>query len=174
MKSKIVWFTGLSGSGKTTLSNHITKILKKKKFKIKKIDGDLYRKKNKIKKFNKTEIIKNNLSIIRYIDKIKHQYDFLVISVISPLKKTRTYAYNKFGSNYFEVYTKCNLKTLINRDTKKLYEKAKKNLIKNLIGFNSKIKYENTSYKKIIVNTANQTIAKSTKKILNKIIDEKI
>ena len=76
MKSKIVWFTGLSGSGKTTLSNHITKILKKKKFRIKKIDGDLYRKKNKIKKFNKTEIIKNNLSIIRYIDKIKHQYDF--------------------------------------------------------------------------------------------------
>ena len=174
MKSKIVWFTGLSGSGKTTLSNHITKILKKNKFKIKKIDGDLYRKKNKIKKFNKTEIIKNNLSIIRYIDKIKHQYDYLVISVISPLKKTRTYAYKKFGSDYFEVYTKCNLKTLIDRDTKKLYEKAKKNLVKNLIGFNSKIKYENTSYKKIIVNTANQTVAMSTKKILKKIIDEKI
>ena len=48
----------------------------------------------------------------------------------------------QIGKDYFEVFTKCNLKTLINRDTKKLYEKAKKNIIKNLIGFNSKIKYE--------------------------------
>lgn len=174
MKRKIIWFTGLSGAGKTTLSNKVAKILKKKKFVIKKIDGDLFRKKNKIKKFNKTEIIKNNLSIISYIDQIKHKYDYLIISVISPLKKTRNYAYKKFGSDYFEVYTKCNLKTLIYRDTKKLYEKAKKNLIKNLIGFNSKIKYENTSYKKIIVNTANETVAESTKKIVKKIIDEKI
>ena len=69
------------------MSNKVAKILKKKKFVIKKIDGDLFRKKNKIKKFNKTEIIKNNLSIIRYIDQIKHKYDYLIISVISPLKK---------------------------------------------------------------------------------------
>jgi adenylylsulfate kinase-like enzyme len=61
------------------------------------------------------------------------------------------------------------LKTLIDRDTKKLYEKAKKNIIKNLIGFNSKIKYENTSYKKIIVRTDNETINESTNKILRKI-----
>ena len=45
MKSKIIWFTGLSGSGKTTLSNYIFKKLKNKKFKVKKIDGDVFRKK---------------------------------------------------------------------------------------------------------------------------------
>ena len=169
MKSKILWFTGLSGVGKTTLANLIAKKLKKKMFKVKKIDGDLFRKKNNVKKFNRSEIIKNNLSIIRYVGEIKHKYDYVIVSVISPLKKTRVLAYKKFGRDYFEIFLKCKLKTLIDRDTKKLYEKAKKNLIKNLIGFNSKIRYENTSYKKIIVNTDFESIATSTNKILKKI-----
>ena len=169
MKSKIIWFTGLSGSGKTTLSNYKYKKLKKKKFRIKKIDGDLFRKKSKSEKFNKASIIKNNLSIINYVDKIKEKYDFILVSVISPLKKTRKFANKKFNKNYYEVYTKCNLKELVSRDTKNLYAKAKKDIIKNLIGFNSTISYEKTNYKKIIVNTANETINESVNKIIKKI-----
>jgi len=169
MKSKIVWFTGLSGSGKTTLSITISKKLRKK-YKVKRIDGDLFRKKNNIKIFNRKEITQNNLLIIKYINNIKHNYDYIIVSVISPLKKTRKIAKELFGKNYFEVFTKCNLKTLIQRDTKKLYEKAKKKLIKNLIGYNSKIKYEKTNYKKIIVDTANETIKESSNKILNRIM----
>lgn len=157
MKSKIVWFTGLSGSGKTTLSNFISKKLKKK-YRVKRIDGDLFRKKNKIKIFNKKEIIKNNQLVIKYINSIKHDYDYILVSVIAPLKKTRLTAKKLFGNSYFEVFTKCNLNTLIKRDTKKLYEKARKKIIINLIGYNSKIKYEKTNYKKIIVDTANETI----------------
>ena len=45
MNSKIIWFTGLSGAGKTTLSLNLFKKLKKLKFKVKKIDGDIFRKK---------------------------------------------------------------------------------------------------------------------------------
>ena len=170
MESKIIWLTGLSGSGKTTLSNYISKKLRKKNFKIKKIDGDIFRKKNKTKKFSKKSIIKNNISIINYIDKIKIKYHYVFVSVISPLKKTRIYAFKKFKKNYFEVYVKCNLKELTRRDTKKLYIKAKKNIIKDLIGFNSKIKYEKTTYKKIVVNTAKEKIKDSANKIIKKII----
>ena len=169
MKSKIIWFTGLSGSGKTTLSNYVSTKLKNKKFREKKIDGDSFRKKNKTAKFNKSSIIKNNLSIINYIDNIKEKYHFIIVSVISPLKKTRIFAYKKFKKNYFEVYTKCNLKELINRDTKDLYKKAQKNIINDLIGFNSTIKYERTNHKKIIVNTDKETIKESADKIIKKI-----
>ena len=168
MRSKIIWFTGLSGSGKTTLSNYISIILKKK-FKILKVDGDTFRKKRKINSFTKKAIIQNNISIINYLNKKKHKYDYLLVSVISPLKKTRILAHKKFGSNYFEVYTNCNLRELIKRDTKKLYLKAKLKQIDNLIGYNSNIKYEKTKYKKIIVNTAKETIKESSKKILKKI-----
>ena len=169
MKSKIIWFTGLSGSGKTTLSNYISKKLTNKKIKVKIIDGDVFRKKNKVNKFTREGIIKNNLEIIKKISNIMLKYDYIIVSVISPLKKTRKLAYNKFKENYFEVYTKCSIKKLIKRDPKKLYFKAKNNLIKDLIGFNSKIKYEETNYKKIIVNTGNSTIRQSADKILKKI-----
>lgn len=169
MESKIIWLTGLSGSGKSTISNYIKKKLRKKNFKVKKIDGDIFRKKNKTTKFNKKSIIENNLSIINYIEKIHKNYDFVIVSVISPLKKTREYAKKKFGKNYFEVYTKCSIRELTRRDTKKLYEKAKKNIITNLIGFNSSIKYEKTNYKKIILNTEKETISESSNKVIEKI-----
>ena len=172
MKSKIIWFTGLSGSGKTTLSNYIHKILKKK-FKILKVDGDVFRKKRKTKGFAKKDIIYNNQAIINYLFKNKNKYDYLIVSVISPLKETRELARKKFGISYFEVYTKCNLKELIRRDPKKLYLKAKQGKIRNLIGYNSKIKYEKTNYKKITVNTYKETIKESAKKILKKIMKEK-
>ena len=129
----------------------------------------MFRKKTKSTKFNKASIIKNNLSIINYVDRIKEKYDYILVSVISPLKKTREFAHKKFNKNYYEVYLKCNLKVLISRDTKNLYIKAKKNIIKNLIGFNSVISYEKTNYKKIIVNSSKETIKESTKKIMKKI-----
>ena len=79
-------------------------------------------------------------------------------------------AKKKFGKNYYEIYTKCRLQELVRRDTKNLYEKARRKIIKDLIGFNSKIKYESTYYKKITVNTADETIKESVNKILKKII----
>ena len=172
MKSKIIWFTGLSGSGKTTLSNYIHKILKKN-FKILKVDGDVFRKKGKKRGFAKKDIIYNNQAIINYLFKNKNKYDYLIVSVISPLKETENQQGKKFGISYFEVCTKCNLKELIRRDPKKLYLKAKQGKIRNLIGYNSKIKYEKTNYKKITVNTYKETIKESAKKILKKIMKEK-
>lgn len=169
MESKIIWFTGLSGSGKTTLANYISKKLKAKKYKIKIIDGDIFRKKNKTNKFTKNEIVKNNLQIIRYVDSLRKRYDYILVSVISPFEKTRKYAHKKLKNSYFEVHTKCNLKELIKRDPKKLYDKAKKNLIKNLIGFNSKIKYETSKHKKLVVNTSKKSIMQCSNKILKEI-----
>ena len=131
-----------------------------------KIDGDTFRRRKKLNIFTKKAIIKNNISIINYINRKINKYEYILVSVISPLKKTRIYAHRKFGKNYFEVYTNCNLKELIRRDTKKLYLKAKQKKINNLIGFNSKIKYEKTRYKKIIVNTAKEKVVTSANKIL--------
>ena len=110
------------------------------------------------------------MSIIKFIDKKKNKYDYIIVSVISPLKKTREVAFKKFTDKYFEVKTKCSLRELIRRDTKKLYLKARLNQIKNLIGYNSNIKYENTKHKKIIVNTEKETVKESVKKILKEIL----
>ena len=65
---------------------------------------------------------------------------------------------------------KCGLKELTKRDTKGLYKKAKNKLVNNLVGFNSKIKYEKSNYKKIIVDTEKYNISKCTNLILKKIL----
>ena len=169
MNSKIIWLTGLSGVGKTTLSTELKKRLSSKKIKI--IDGDLFRKSNKnvVKKFTKKNIFENNILIINYIKKIQNKFDIIIVSVISPLLKTRKKAKKIFKENYYEVYLKCNLRELIKRDTKGLYKLSKQKKIKNLIGFNSKIKYEKSNYKKITINTMNNNVVNSARIIIKKI-----
>ena len=84
---KVLWFTGLSGSGKTTLSRKLCNYLKKKNFRCYDLDGDKFRSKKKYKNsFTINSIKKNNNLIIDKIDKIREDYDFVVVSVISPLK----------------------------------------------------------------------------------------
>lgn len=169
-QSRIIWFTGLSGSGKSTLSNNLFKRLKKKKFKIKKIDGDTFRKKNKTKKnFSKKGIIDNNKKIIEEISKIQVNYDFILVSVISPLIQTRKIAKNKFKKRYFEINVFCKMKTLIKRDTKGLYKKALEKKISDLIGFNSKIKYQRSSYNVTKINTDKLSIKNAISIILKRI-----
>jgi len=169
MSSKIIWFTGLSGSGKTTLAKKLSKILVKsykinnKEIKI--IDGDRFRKKNRTKKiFSKKNIIKNNFSIIRHIGKIEKKYTYVIVAVISPLAKTRNYAKNFFKKKYCEVYLTCKIETLKKRDPKGLYKK-----VKNMIGVDSKIKYEKTNYKKITINTDMHSKDKALKILLKKL-----
>ena len=171
MNSKIIWFTGLSGAGKTTLSLNLCKKLKKLKFKVKKIDGDIFRKKKvSVKSFTKKNIIENNIQIINYIDKIKDDYEFIIVSVISPLIRTRLIAKKRFGKNYYEIYVKCSVKILVKRDTKGLYKLADQKIIKDLIGYNSKIIYEKSTYKKIIINTEKNNIKSCINIIENKIL----
>ena len=167
---KIIWFTGLSGSGKTTLAKEIKKKFEKKNYKIKLIDGDIFRKKTRnINNFTKINIIKNNVKIISYINTIQKKYDYIIVSVISPLLKTRTIARKKFGNNYFEIFTKCNIKELIKRDTKGLYKLAAEKKIKNLIGYKSKIIYERSNYKILTINTDRLSKSDSVNKILKNV-----
>jgi|TARA_B110000037_G_scaffold31900_1_gene38354 adenylylsulfate kinase-like enzyme len=169
--TKILWFTGLSGTGKTTLAKILSSNLSKLNHKVKIIDGDDFRKK-KNNTFSKSNIIKNNISIINHVKKIQKKYDFILVSVISPLLKTRNIARIKFGKNYNEIYIKCKIKTLEKRDPKKLYSQAKKNIIKNLIGYNSNIKYEKSRYKKITINTDKLTKFKSIKVIIKEVFNK--
>ena len=169
--SKIIWLTGLSGAGKSTLSNSLIKVLKKKNFNVKLIDGDIFRKNKKYKKnFSRKSIVTNNLKIINYINKIKSNYDYIVVAVISPIAKTRKKAKDYFKDQYFEVFVKCKISILKKRDTKGLYFKADKKIINDLIGYKSKIKYERSNYKVIKIETDKSNLNESTRYLLKKIL----
>ena len=90
----------------------------------------------------------------------------LVKSPPEPLKKTREYAFKIFKQNYYEVYVYASIKTLLERDTKGLYNLAKRGLVKNLIGYKSKINYELSNHKYLKINTKTLSTYSCIKKIL--------
>lgn len=150
----IIWLTGLSGSGKTTLSSLLKEKLVSDGYTVEWYDGDRVREELKIvSDFSKEGILKNNYEVINRINKVKEKADFILISLISPYQEVRNYARKIFGKKYFEVYIKCDKKTLIERDTKGLYKKALNGEIDNLIGFNDKIPYEEPDNPDLVLET---------------------
>lgn len=169
----IIWFTGLSGSGKTTLSNHLEEILEKDGYSVFQVDGDAFRKKKKAQNtFSRKEILENNRNIISYCWTIREKYDFIIVSVISPLLKIRKEARKLFKKDYLEIFLHCPVKELLKRDPKKLYARALKGEIKNLIGFSDQNPYETPENPELIIDTSKSNIKESLKKII-KLIKKK-
>ena len=66
--------------------------------------------------------------------------------------------------DYVEIYVECDLKTVIERDTKGLYAKAKRGEIPNMTGLNSP--YEPPESPEIKINSSNENPEKAVKIIL--------
>jgi adenylylsulfate kinase len=170
----IIWLTGVSGSGKTTLSKLLKDKLIKEGYTVEWYDGDRVREELKIiSDFSREGILKNNHEIINRINKVKGKADFIIISLITPYQEVRNYARKIFGNYYFEVYIKCDKKTLIERDTKGLYKKALDGEIDNLIGFNEKIPYEEPANPDLVLET-NLTTPESSLRMLYNRLNAKI
>src|SRR3989344_3611152 len=161
----VIWFTGLSGAGKSTLSGYLKTALEKDGFSVLRVDGDLFRKKNK-SDFTRKGIVENNLRIISYCNEIQKDYDVLIVGVISPYQETRDVARKLFGKEYVEIFLNCPLEVLVKNDTKGLYARAKKGEIKDLIGFSESSPYEIPKNPDLEIRTDKVEIGKSIELIL--------
>tara|TARA_B110000438_G_scaffold279935_1_gene304768 strand:- start:223 stop:735 length:513 start_codon:yes stop_codon:yes gene_type:complete len=169
MKSKLLWFTGLSGSGKTTLGKLLNLYLKKN-YQTLHIDGDIFRKKKKTKfKLSRKNIINNNIAIINMCKKSINKYDYIIVSAISPLRYSRNLAKKTFGNKYIEFLVKANISDLFKRDTKLLYKRAREENFQ-VLGYNSKIKYEFSKYKTNLINTSKMNKSECLIKIKKKVL----
>jgi len=164
----VIWFTGLSGAGKSTLSGYLKMALEKDGFSVLRVDGDLFREKNKAD-FTRKGIIENNLRIISYCNEVKKDYDFLIVGVISPYQETRDVARKLFGQDYFEIFLNCPLEVLVKNDVKGLYKRAKKGEIKNMIGFSEDSPYEMPKNPDLEIRTDKTEIGQSIEIILKSI-----
>lgn len=169
---KVIWFTGLSGSGKSTIANALEKELHKKNILTYILDGDNLRHGiNNDLGFSDSDRIEN-IRRAGHISKILHDSGvFVLASFISPFSADRDNIRNLFEpEDFIEVYIKCDLKTLKNRDTKGLYKKSKKGEIPNLSGLGST--YEEPNNPEIIIDTVVEQPLESVHKIL-KYFEEK-
>ena len=128
---KILFVTGLPSSGKTTLALSLKNKMKKLcANKIKYIDGDIFRKKFKLSKYdNKSRNLTGDKKI-QFANKFFKSGKFVIVTGVAHNAAWRK-KIKKNNKEIIEVYTKCPLKICKIRDHKKNYTKAKNKVITN-------------------------------------------
>src|SRR5256885_14801728 len=125
-KGFTLWFTGLSGAGKTTLARIVETELRHRGHKVEVLDGDVVRTNlSKGLGFSK-EDRDTNIRRIGYVCNLLARNGVIAISAaISPYREIRDEV-RKAHKRFVEVYVKCPLEKLVDRDVKGLYKKALK------------------------------------------------
>jgi adenylylsulfate kinase len=119
----ILIFTGLSGAGKSTLAVALQAALAERALDAEVIDGDVYRKTiNKDLGFSESDRRTNLRRLMDVAVQKASENKIAIIAAINPLEDLRTELAATFHAKV--IWIKCNLETLIKRDTKGLYKKA--------------------------------------------------
>lgn len=162
-----LWFTGLSGAGKTTLAQRIETELRQRGLKVELLDGDVVRTNlSKGLGFSK-EDRDTNIKRIGFVCKLLTRNGVIAIaSAISPYREVRDYVRNDIG-DFIEVYVKCPLEVLVQRDVKGLYKKALAGEIANFTGVSDP--YEEPLNPEVLVESDKETVDQSVNKILDKL-----
>ncbi len=164
MKGVTLWFTGLSGSGKTTLSRKVEEILLERGMKVEVLDGDIVRTNLSEGLGYSKKDRDTNIRRIGFVCNLLTRNDVVAIAAaISPYRKIRDENRKLIGS-YVEIYCKCPIKVLKERDPKGLYEKAEKGEIKHFTGVDDP--YEEPVDPEILVETDKESVEQSVSKII--------
>jgi adenylyl-sulfate kinase len=163
-KGLTLWFTGLSGAGKTTLARMIEIELRNRGHKVEVLDGDVVRTNlSKGLGFSK-EDRDTNIRRIGFVCNLLARNDVIAIAAaISPYRDMRDEVRRETGA-FVEVFVKCPIDVLAERDVKGLYKKALAGEIKHFTGIDDP--YEEPLAPEIMVETDKETPEQSAARII--------
>lgn len=159
-----IWFTGLSGSGKTTIAHVVEETLRKAGKKVEVLDGDVVRTNlSKGLGFSKEDRDTNIRRIGFVAQLLTRNGVFCICAAISPYREVRDENRKRIG-NFIEVYTRCPIPVLKDRDPKGLYEKALKGEIKGFTGVDDP--YEEPLNAEVVCDTDKESLEQSVAKVV--------
>lgn len=164
-----IWLTGLPGAGKTTLAFAAADILRIQGHKVEVLDGDAVRANlSKGLGYGK-EDRDTNVRRIGFVCHLLSRNNVVAIAAaISPYRQARDENRALIG-RFVEVYVKCPLEVLIQRDVKGLYAKALRGEMANVTGISDP--YEEPLNPELVVNTDIETPEDSTGKIMARLVE---
>ncbi|MBV8775428.1 MAG: adenylyl-sulfate kinase [Deltaproteobacteria bacterium] len=162
-----LWFTGLSGAGKSTLANLVADELRARGHRVEVLDGDEVRTNlSKGLGFSK-EDRDTNIRRIGYVCRLLARNGVIAISAaISPYREIRD-EIRAQHERFFEVYVKCPLNTLVERDVKGLYRRAMRGEIGNFTGISDP--YEEPFSPELVIESDRESPQQSCHRLLQRL-----
>jgi adenylyl-sulfate kinase len=163
-----LWFTGLSGAGKSTLAEIIEKKLRERGRNVEILDGDVVRTNlSKGLGFSK-EDRDTNIRRIGFVARLLARNGVTaIVAAISPYREVRDEVRADAagdGVRFIEVFCRCPLDVLVERDVKGLYVKALRGEIANFTGISDP--YEEPLDPDVVVDSSSETVTASASRVL--------
>ena len=170
----VVQLTGLSGAGKSTIAFHVVNKLVSAGISAEVIDGDHYRKTlSKDLGFSKKDRCENIRRLGEIAKKKSDAGKVAILAAINPYEDIRKELSKRYHAK--TIFVDCDLPTLINRDTKGLYQRAMlppsdPDKLRNLTGINDT--YDTPNDADLVLKTRDERVEESVAKLYHFIIAE--
>jgi adenylyl-sulfate kinase len=165
-----VWFTGLSGAGKSTITAELVKEFEKRGVGHEVLDGDVVRTHlSKGLGFSKEDRDINIRRIGWVASTLTKHGVGVVCAAISPYRSVRDEVRASVAQHgtFLEVFAKCPIPVLSDRDPKGLYKKALAGQLPNFTGVSDP--YEEPLHPEVVCETDKESVTESAGKILGRL-----
>lgn len=163
----VLWFTGLSGAGKSTLCAMVGAELTRRGVHVEVLDGDEVRRNLSKGLGYSKEDRDENVRRLGFVARLAARSGACAITAaISPYRAVREEV-RALSPRFLEVYCKCPIAVLAERDPKGLYERALRGEIKNFTGVDDP--YEEPENPEVLLYTDREEPAQSARRVVERL-----